>query len=134
MCRNVPKLIPDIICYYFYHISPSKRVDRVKHATFGSFSDFWWPLPRAKFEVYSTSEMLFSRLHMKIKCQGHVWVPSVRNGKKGPYTVKMTLKNFGFSTMQILGIFCSDLASSYYKYPPKWNFAHIETEGDVQDY
>ena len=84
--------------------------------------------------MYSTSEMLFSRLHMKIKFQGHIWVASVRNGKKGPYTVKMTLKNFGFSIMQILSHFCSNLASSYNKYPPKLNFAHIETESDVQDH
>ena len=131
LCRNVPKLIPDIICYYFYHTSPSKWVFRVKYAIFGSFSDFWWLSLRAKFRGYIFSEMPFWHLHMKIGCQEHVWVPSVHRKKSSSYPLKIASKIFGFSTKEFLGIFCSHLAVSLNKHPPKWNFGHNATVGGI---
>ena len=131
---NVLKVIPDIIYSYFYHTSPFKQVKKVKCAILTVFSDFWWLSLRANFRGYRASEMPFSCLHVKIRCLEHVWVPSAHRKKSRTYPLKIRSKNFEFSAMEFLGIFCSDLPSYHDKNPLKWHLAHNETEGAVQDH
>ena len=74
---------------------------------FKVFGCFWSLLLLAKFRGYIRSEMPFSRQNMKIGCLGHVWVPSVLRRKSRAYPLKIELKIFEFSTIQIFGIFSS---------------------------
>ena len=134
LSRNLLKVIPDIIYSYFYHTIPLKRVKTAKWANLTVFSDFWWLSLQANFRGYRASEMPFSCLHVKIRCLEHVWVPSAHRKKSKTYPLKLRPKNFKFSTMEFLGIFCSDLPSYHHKNPLKWHLAHNETEGAVQDH
>ena len=128
---NLVKLFPDKIYYDFYHTSPFKQVKRPDLAFFEHFGHFWWPLLRTKFRGLNASETQFSCLHMKIGCWENVWVPSVHRKKSSSYPLKIASKIFGFSTKEFLGIFCSHLAISLNKHPPKWNFGHNGTVGGV---
>ena len=48
--------------------------------------------------------------------------------------LKIELKNFLFSTMEISSNFRSDLTRAPNKHLPKWNFAPIDAVGTVQDH
>ena len=60
-------------------------------------------------------------------------MPSAHPQKSKAYPLKLTSKIFFFN-YGIFGVFCSKMSNTGKEHPSKLYFAHLETEGAVQDH